>query len=445
MSIKRFAVKALPILVGGLFAGHAGAAGFQLLEQNAAGIGNAYAGTAALAEDASTVYWNPAGMSMLKGRTVTFGVDAVKPTAKFSNSGTLAPAGIGSVGGNGGDAGDWAAIPFGYFVMPLTDRISVGVGMSGPFGLTTEYDNGWAGRFYAVKSAVETININPSISFKLNDQFSLGIGANFQKIDAELTNQVDYFAALAQAAGPAAAAALLPNQAQREGLAKIEGDDTAWGWNIGALWQVSPTTRLGVAYRSSIKYEVEGTVSFANRPAQLGAALADGGVKGKLEVPDSATLSVYQVLNDRWEMMGDVSWTGWSKIQNLTFNRTSAGATLPGERLGWRDTMRVALGANYKYSDQWKLRMGLAWDQSPVQDSTRLPRLPDSDRIWLAFGAQYRLSPASTIDFGYSHIFIDDGSISTSTEPAAAGGKGVLRGNYNNSVDLLGAQFSMRF
>jgi long-chain fatty acid transport protein len=417
MKRKQSVVRVLPALVAGLFSGYAGASGFQLLEQNASGIGNAFAGSAASAEDASTVFWNPAGMTYLPGMQFVVGADAVRPSARFSDSGSIAATGR-PRGGNGGDAGDWAGVPFGYLTMQLSPSLAVGVGLSAPFGLATEYDPDWAGRFLAIKSELQTININPSIAWKINDSVSVGFGVNYQRIDAELTRKVNF---------------------GLEPLVKIEADDDAWGYNLGAIFQVSPTTRVGVSYRSEIEYDLEGNAAFDFPLNPLNT-----GVRANVTMPAIFTLSATQRLSDRWEMLGDISWTDWSTLQSLDIFRTN-GTLLSREQLKWRDTWRVALGANYKYSDQWKIRMGIAYDQSPVRDATRLPRVPDSDRIWLAVGAQYKLGKASAIDFGYTHIFVKDGSIDANGGVTTIPTNGTLRGNYENSVDILGAQYSMSF
>jgi long-chain fatty acid transport protein len=175
-------VGAVPALMAALFSGHAGASGFQLLEQNGSGLGTAFAGSAAVADNASTIYFNPAGMTKLQAHEFSLGVDAVRPSFKFTNnSSSVAPAATGS---NGGDAGGWTAVPNGYLSWALTKDLYLGVGVSAPFGLLTEYDSDWAGRFQAIKFDIKTVNVNPSIAYRLNDKVSLGFGVNWQKMDA---------------------------------------------------------------------------------------------------------------------------------------------------------------------------------------------------------------------------------------------------------------------
>lgn len=417
-------MKALVAVIGALGSATSHAAAFQLLEGNASGLGNAYAGSAAVAEDASTVFFNPAGMTLLPGRNVAFSVDLVRPQAEFSNRGSVAAFGQ-AVGGNGGDAGDWAGIPAGYMTWQLTDRVFAGLGVGAPFGLKTHYDDNWAGRFHAVKSEIKTVNINPSIAFKVSDVFSVGLGVNFQRIDADLTNAVNTVAL----AGAGTSA-----------LGRIKGDDTAWGWNVGAMWQVSDTTRLGATYRSKIDYKLEGTARFTGSAAAFLNGARGGDVTADVEMPDTATFSVAQKISDRWTMLGDVSWTGWSTLQKLEVNRVD-GVNVTTEELKWRDTWRVAFGGTYAYTDALSLKFGLAWDQTPVRDTARLPRVPDEDRVWLSFGVQWRPDAMSAVDVGYAHLFVKDARISANGGTA----KGLLVGEYDNAVNILGVQYSTRF
>lgn len=438
------ALKSLAVAIGVIGAGAAHAAAFQLMEGNASGLGNAYAGSAAVAEDASTVFYNPAGMSRLPGRNVAFSVDAVRPSAEFNNKGSTAAA-LSPLGGNGGDAGEWAAVPAGYFTMQITDALTFGLGVGAPFGLKTEYSPSWVGRFHAVKSEIKTININPSLSFKVNDKLAIGGGISYQNIDADLTSMVNYSAVIAQASSNAL---LIPGVS---GRAKIEGDDNAWGWNIGLIYQLTPTMRIGLAYRSTMDYTLKGTAKFdAPDSGSVGgnAIIAGfngtraGRVKADVELPDSATMSVVEKISDRWTMMGDVSWTGWSTLQSLKVNNVN-GTTVSNEELRWRDTWRVAFGGTYAYTDAIALKFGLAWDQTPVRDSTRLPRVPDENRIWLSFGAQWKPTPGSAVDLGYAHLFVKDAKVNNNGGTTA--GKGLLAGEYDNSVDIIGIQYSARF
>src|SRR5262245_18777854 len=184
-------------VVSAAFAGEAGAAGFAIGTQNASGLGNAYAGASATAEDASTIFYNPAGMTRLAGRQAVGSLIALKTEIKFSSDSsrtTLPPLITTGLTNNGGDAGDWGFVPGGYLSWQLTPNLWAGIGVNAPFGLKTEYESGWVGRFHAIKSEVLTVNINPSVAWKINETFSVAAGVNAMYIDAELTNSVDYSA-----------------------------------------------------------------------------------------------------------------------------------------------------------------------------------------------------------------------------------------------------------
>jgi long-chain fatty acid transport protein len=444
-------------LSAGFSEAHASA--FSLMEQNASGLGNSFAGAAAAAEDASTIYFNPAGMSFLPaGRQVVVGGVYIDPSTKFSDGGTR-PSGFGTpaqrpLGGTGGDAGKNALVPHAYFAMDVTPNLKAGIGISVPFGLKTEYDPDWMGRFQAIKSEVQTININPAISFKVNDHVAVGGGVNYQSLDAELTNAVNTAAAtfggVLQATGSLATATAATNavnaSGQPEGSASVKGDDTGWGYNLGAMFQLASQTRLGVSYRSAIKYHVTGTVTFSNisaaAPAAVAAAFSNGNVTLDIKLPDILSFALsHQVARD-WTLLADATRTGWSSIKDLTVVREN-GSTLNSTPENFSNTWRFGLGAIHRYNDAWSLKLGVAYDQTPVNDTDRTARLPDQDRTWVSVGGQYRMSPASTLDFGYAHLFVKDTSIDQSAGNATLSGR--LVGTYQASVDLLGVQFAYRF
>src|SRR6266513_2824467 len=412
---------ALSLAVAGAFAGgvsQAHASSSALIEQSASGLSNSYAGAAAAADDASIIFYNPAGMSLLPGgMQVSAGLALINLSAKFSDSGST-PAPGRPLGNNGGNAGDLSTVPNVYFAMDVAPDWKVGVGVSVPFGLKTEYDPAWMGRFQAIKSDISTLNINPSVSYKLNQTVSFGFGLNYQSIDAEFTNAVDLGAT--------------------EELAVIKAkDNSGWGANLGAMFQVAPDTRLGVSYRSSIKYHLTGTATFsASNP------FPSANVNTDIKVPDSESIAVQHRLNPAWTLLADVTRTGWSKIKELAINLDSGGPLSPPTPENFKNTWRVGVGAVHRYDDAWSIKMGLAFDQTPVNDTDRTARLPDNNRLWLSVGGQYKLSKDGTLDFGYAHLFIKDAPIN---QDATATNGGILVGTYKGSVDIFGAQFAYRF
>lgn len=398
--------------------GAAVAGGFGVGTVSGSGTGNAFSGGAAVAEDSSVAWTNPAAMTLLAPGTAVSGVGhIIMPSSDFRNGGsTGAFAGAGT--GEGGDGIGAVMIPNVYLTTAITERLRLGLSVNVPFGLGTNYDQGWRGQLTSLQSHLETININPSLAYRLTDRVSVAAGVSVQKIDAILT------------AFTGAAAT---------GNLRLEAGDTSFGYNLGAMIQATPSTRIGVTYRSKVRYTVEGSVYFTGTvTAGNGLARAD------ITMPDSASLSAFHVLNDKWELMADATWTGWSSIKRLDVQRTSgplSGQVLTTLQFNWKDTVRLGVGANYKYSDRIKLRMGLAFDPTPTNDVDRTPQLPDQDRTWVAFGVQYKPSKQGTIEVGYAHEFVKDSSINHATPPAP----GRLIGSFENKVDILTLSYSHRF
>jgi len=414
------------------------AAGFALYEQGISGMGNAYAGAAAVAEDATTVWWNPAGMARLgKGTHIAVGGAAILPSWKFSNNGSVPALGSNpALNGNGGDAGDTAFVPSAFFAMGLTPVWSFGVGLSVPFGLKTEYDPTWIGRFQGIKSEVKTVNVNPAVSYKVSEALSLGFGINYQHGQVDVLTGVNL-------------AAVSPGL---EGQNKISVDGDAWGFNAGALFNLAPATRVGVHYRSSLDYSLEGNTTFSGVPAGVQAAnpnARDGNVKLDLKTPDNLAVSVAHRINDQLDLLADVTWWHWSRIKSQPVVRTDgpvSGATLSTLTFNFDDTYRLSVGANYKLSQPWTLKVGLAYDQTPVPNAeSRTVRLPDSDRYWFSLGAKYQASRNGAIDFGYTFIQARDANINNiqNTPPTAANGN--IVGTYKATVNVFGLQYQHTF
>jgi long-chain fatty acid transport protein len=397
------------------------AAGFALIEQSGSGMGNAYAGGAAFAEDASTIFFNPAGMTYIEGTQAVGALHLINPNAEFNNQGSVAGGGK-PLGDEGPNAGDLAFVPNFYFMTDINPSVKVGIGVNAPFGLKTEYDDEWLGRFQADKSDVKTININPSIAFKVNDQVSLGFGVSAMRAEATLTRAVNFGGA-------------------GQGSVKIEGDDWGFGYNLGAIFQATPDTRFGVAYRSKVEQHLDGDAKF-RRPAGIpnAGAAADGGVKADVTLPESFSVSAFSSLNNKWDLMGDVTWTRWSQFKELKIVRDS-GATLALTPENWENTMRYSIGVNYHYSDAIKLRAGLAYDEEAIKDEFRTARIPGNDRKWLSVGAGWQVTPVSKLDVGYAHLFISDADIDDNQTPV----NGRVRGDFEGSVDILSMQYTHNF
>ena len=448
-----------------LLSTNAFASGFALIEQSVSGMGTAYAIGSAGINDASTLYFNPAGMSRLPGSMITGNMQIVSADTNVEASGYYNPNNLAILGtGLGGlpitgktkdDTDLIAAVPSGYISHQYSDSIWMGFGVFAPFGLTTEYDDDWVGRYHAIKSELLTYNFNPSIAFKIDEHATVGFGVSAMYADGELTQAADvglgdYLAAVTATPPVAPMLPWFPGAVGSgtfDSKATLTGDDWGFGFNMGVLLEPTERTRLGLHYRSKIDLEIEGTSKvkgqFLNRKQDASLDIS---------LPDSLSLSAYHEVNPQWAVMADVTWTQWSKLEALVVDL--ADGSLSVTPLDWEDSTRVAVGAEYTHSRQWIFRGGLALDESPVPNATlRTPRVPDNDRTWLTFGATYNYSPEISFDFGYAHLFVDDPKLSGSPDahnptapfPVNLTGTHALNAKYDAAVDIFSAGFNWKF
>ena len=443
------------------------AAGFALIENSASGMGNAFAGGSAIADDASTVWFNPAGMTKLSGSNILIGGHIVAPSADYTDGGSQlnplsAITGNTNLTGSNDDGGETALVPNFYYVSDLGNDTYLGLGVTVPFGLSTDYDEDWVGRYTATKSELQTININPSIASKLNDKLSIGFGLNIQYIEATLANELDSAAicVLVDSAptgtnpgDPAAAytncsgSGFVLGTRLLDSSQSLTGDDWSMGYNFGLLYDLDESSRIGFAYRSSIKHKLEGSVDFTRSTALdglLGATplFVDTGVTAGVELPESISVSYYRDVNTKFAVMADVTWTKWSNFKELNIifdNPVQGSSTIPEN---WENSFRYAFGLNYKPDNIWTYRVGMAHDETPIRSpEDRTPRIPGDDRTWLSFGVGYVLSSDMSIDVGYSHLFVDDTDINN----VDASFGHTVTGTYDADVNILSAQLNMKF
>jgi long-chain fatty acid transport protein len=430
----------------------ANASGFALVEQSVKHVGNAVSGGAAAAEDASTIFFNPAGMTRLRGRQLVVGGHLISPSSKFKGSATTNPllGGAAISGGDGGEAGSIALVPSFYYSHEVDERLRLGLGIGAPFGLSTEYDNNWVGRYHAIKSEVSTININPSVAYKVNDRLSLGAGLNFMQAKAELSNAVDY-SAVCLGSLPAASCAGLglasPGSSATDGKLVVEGDDWGYGINLGLLFEVTDTSRFGVAYRSQVKQDVEGSADFSTPagitlPAAFAAVLADTGALASVDLPATLSLSLTTAIAPKWELMTDLTWTQWSSFDELRIEFDNPLKDDSVQPENWENTLKFSVGFNYRHNREWTWRGGIAYDQTPIPDAQdRTPRIPGNDRKWIAGGLTYTAAADLSVDFALAHLFVSD----TDIEATDTAFGHLLSGSYESDVNILSAQLNWQF
>jgi long-chain fatty acid transport protein len=433
----------------------AGAAGFALIEQSVSGLGNAFAGGSADAADPSAVFYNPAAMTLLKGTQATAGAHLIMPHAKFKNEGSThalqGVTGVGLLGDDGGDGGVNKVVPNLYYVQQL-DNLFLGFGMNVPFGMATSYPEDWVGRYHAIDSEVSTLNLNPSIGYKVSNQFSVGAGVDIQYLQAVMSSMIDFGSIFAAAGG-------LPQR--DDGKMELTGESWGYGYNLGALFSFTENERLGIAYRSGISHKVKGEADFTV-PGKIQAIItalntaapgsvppfADVDASVGLSLPSTLSLSYYNRVSPTFAVMADVTATGWHVFEELKVEFDNSQPDNVTDE-SWEDNMRYSLGATWTASDALDLRYGVAFDSSAVPDEVhRTPRIPDNDRIWTAVGAGYRINDAATVDVGYAHLFVKDPKIDKSETFATDASdyyRGGLKGEFAASVDIASIQLTYKF
>jgi long-chain fatty acid transport protein len=443
-----------PILAAGLLAAagpQAHAGGFQLFEQSVGGLGSAYAGMSASAEDVSTIFYNPAGLTRIPGTQVLTGLHMIALNAKFDNKGSTAssPNFQGTtalLGTNGSDAGETGVVPNLYIGHQLSNNLHVGLGINVPFGLKTKYTADWVGRYHAIRTELKTVNINPAVAYKFNSMFSVGIGANAQYADADLTKAIDFGARVDALGGcpppPAGPPSGFCAQAL-DGRTNLSGDDWAWGYNVGLLMELSPDTRLGLSYRSKLTYKIKGDVRFDVPVAvQPAFPFTKEDASADLDLPETVSLSAFHQMTAKLALLADITWTKWDRFKELRV--TFDNAPLPDDVTpeDWNNSFRYSLGANYRLGSEWLLRTGGAYDETPIPSAEkRTPRIAESDRFWLAFGITHTPNKSFRFDFSYAHLFVRDAKINNDD-----GSGHILIGNYKNSaVDIFSGQMVYSF
>lgn len=395
MTITKTQLFRTTLLGTSLLAPAAFGAGFQLAERSASGLGRAFSGEASVADDASVLASNPAAMILLGGDwNYSTGMTYIEPGADA----TLFPT---VTGGNAGpalrdrDIAESAFVPYLYATKRLNEDLVIGAGMFTAYGLRTNYSENVASQVGTNYSEVTTVNINPSIGYRINDVVSIGAGFNILYAEGEITSSSVPLAGLPSFG--------------------LEGDDWSFGWNLGALFELSDRTRIGINYRSALNLELEGT---ATGTILAGAGLTSSDASLDVELPATAEISISHDLNSQWTLHGDVFWTQWSafqKLEPMVDTGIPAADAFINPLLAtdedWNDTFRYSVGTTYRHNDTWTFRAGVAYDESPVDDEKRTLRIPDGDRIWLSTGASYVVNDSLTIDAGYSYIFVDEVSL----------------------------------
>lgn len=453
--MKKIAVAVRMIGAGSLalIAGQAGASGYHFGTQSASNQGVANSG-AAQVMDASTIFYNPAGMTRLKGTNLTGVLNVIIPDGEFTNDGSTSAAGQQIAGNNGGNFGPTTPVPHFYGTYQIDDALTVGLGIFVPFGSHSDYDENWVGRYNSLENQVQTVNINPSIAYKVNNVVSIGGGVSVQYIKGKLSKAIDFGTGVAGQLGNPGLVPLLGANPTYDGSVVIKGDDIGYGFNLGALFEIDENTRVGVAYRSRIKHKLDGDADFtvpqtfgsiaALGPAagviqaRLNAQYQDTGAKLNIDTPESFSINGFRQINEQWAVMADYTRTKHSRLQEIRVQLDGRADAVT--ETDWKDTNRYSIGTTYQLNEKWLLRGGLAYDQSPEDNDNRIPGIPDSDRTWFAVGANYALTDYSSIDLAAIYVSLKKAPIDQTDENGST-----VSGQYDVNSITLGAQYNHRF
>ncbi|CSA11124.1 outer membrane protein transport protein [Vibrio cholerae] len=408
------------------------AAGFQLAEYSATGLGRAYAGEAAMADNASAQWRNPAMLTYLEGTQVSAGAIYVNPNVDVE--GTVNHAQLGKTHASSNDFAHDAVIPNFYLSHHLNEQVALGFALGTNYGMETDLGTEFAASHFGSQASVISKEANLNIAYQILPQLSIGGGVRYVMGEG-------HFGATAPAKNlirhPITNNVMtLPKGTT---LKYIEGEDNSWGWQVGSAWQINQDHRVGFAYKSEVVMDFEGHaegVSYGSyKPGMMSVTL-----------PATAELASFHQLNDQWAIHASINWTDWSSFKELTAVFPEKSDLIKSEN--WEDNYRFALGTTYQYDAKLALRAGVAYDTSAVDDKNRTATIPETDRTWVSVGGSYVATPQLTLDAGFTYIFAKDATINeprdASDQTAAAIG-GAFTGNVSGNVWLIGVQANYRF
>jgi len=449
MTIPKSQSSILVLGITGLLAvtGQSYASGLQITEQSVTGLGRAFAGGSLVNDDVSAVYYNPADMMLSSGTQSQLGLIDIDISIKTSDGGSTMrlPANLGDLltkpgtlpvfvtipaTGAPDNGGTNNLVPNGYFAMDINDQMRFGLGITAPFAVSTNYARDWVGRYAAVDSEMKTVDINPSIAYRVNDNLSLGFGVSAQYLDVTLSR-----------------ALFNPLSPTSDGYVENKGTDWGFGFNLGATYQFDPDTRVGLSYRSRIDYTLEGDATISN---YLPGTNGTRGIRADWIAPDWAALAFYKRLSPQWAVMSSLRWTNWSVFKDLQIDLADGSGVLGVINENWQDSWSVNLGVTYDYTPEWTFRAGYVYDQTPIRSAEyRHPSIPDSSRNAIGLGFSYHPDPKLSVDVGYMYISFAKSSTNEALDlvPSSYSGLFVehLLVDYSASGNLFGLQASYRF
>lgn len=386
--MKNIKLAAAVLAAASAIAGNANAAGFQLTEQSALGLGRAYAGIGVDGTDISGVYYNPATMTLHKGTKAQLGGVGVGLNLDFVGTDDTTQNGRGSE----------QFVPHGFISHQINDSTWFGLAVTVPFGMGTDYSENWSHNDYGISANIMTIDINPNVAWKVSEKFSIGAGVSLQYAKADLKKGA------------------IPGY--KPAHSEIEADSTAWGWNVGVMWSPLENLRFGASYRSNVVHDAEGDLTMEGMPPKqiedlpLTMDKLNGTHDGfaTVEAPAWAMLTAAWDVNDLLSLYGTFRWADWSSFDQLDIEGVAniGGVNVPIQSTidnGWKDTYLFSVGADLRVNSFWTLRGGVAYETSPIdQPETRTALIPDANRWWFAVGSSFKWTEQFQTDVSFAHL-----------------------------------------
>ncbi|QGU11746.1 long-chain fatty acid transporter FadL [Leclercia sp. J807] len=412
-------------------------AGFQLNEFSSSGLGRAYSGEGAIADDAGNASRNPALIMMFDRPTFSAGAIFVDPDVDISGR---SPTGASL---NADNIAPTAWVPNLHFVAPINDQFGWGASVTSNYGLATEFNNNYAAGAYGGTTDLETLNLNLSGAYRLDNHWSFGVGFDAVYAKAKIERYAGDLGRIVAGSGalpPALARQVAGIQGDTQ-IAYLKGDEWGFGWNAGILYEIDKNNRYGLTYRSEVKIDFDGDYK-SSLPSAYNQILGnfglpmgtDGRTTGgslTLNLPEMWELSGYNRVAPQWAIHYSLTYTSWSQFQELKATN-SGGDTLFYKDESFRDAYRIALGTTYYMDDNWTFRTGIAFDDSPVPADKRSISIPDQDRFWLSAGATYAFNKDASIDAGVSYMHGQKVSFQEGPYEFSSEGKAWLYGmNFN--------------
>ncbi|MBW6390427.1 OmpP1/FadL family transporter [Billgrantia antri] len=427
------------------FASQANAGGYQINEQSVSGQGYGHAGRSSNVNDATIVFGNPAGMSFLDRAQLTAGGTYLNVNSEIRNAeatrSNLLTGGLAQPvdGSSEGDMVPGTLIPFAFYAHPVNERLAFGFGVYAPFGSKTEYEDGFIGRNLGNYTELKVMSAQPTVSYRFNEQWSIGAGLTYNRVEGELQRQV-----------PQPGMGMADPDQDLD--SRVEGDDDAWGYNLGIMFQPVPETTLGLTYRSKVDYDLTGTYRATNPDGSVatnpltGAALEDN-ARLNLVTPETINFSVTQQMSDRLKLMVGASWVRWDRFDEIHVTN-DAGDTITRETQDYSNAWAYGVGGEYQLNPQLVLRAGVTLDFTPTSDEFRSARIPSDDRRIFSIGAGWTPMENLTLDFAYSYLTERSTQVDqtrTDHEGTMAETDLAYSADYKNEAHGFGAQLTYRF